>query len=292
METYIQLNRSFRLLPKDHEFNEEEFEIAQSLGLDKEADTQGWDKLLDLYRVTILAEAGAGKTKEIQQITIQLHSERKYAFFIRLESLSSGLRTSFEIGDEQEFQGWLASDEEAWFFLDSVDEARLKSFRNFEEAIRNFAAELGDSKQRAHIYITSRPSEWRPKADLLFIKGQLPFVEVTPAVVSNEDGTDLKQGASQKSAASVEVKKKPEHSAVDPKIFTLLPLNRRQVRIYSIKKNVEDVEAFLQAIERADAEIFIHRPLDLDGLINYWNQNGHLASLKSLIEFSIDTKLK
>ena len=84
METYIQLNRSFRLLLKDHEFNEEEFEIAQSLGLVGGADTQGWDQLLDLYRVIILAEAGAGKTEEIQQITTKLRSEGKYAFFFRL----------------------------------------------------------------------------------------------------------------------------------------------------------------------------------------------------------------
>ena len=221
METFIQLNRSFRLLPKDHEFNGGEFEIAQSLGFGGGADMQGWDQLPDLYRVIILAEAGAGKTEEIQQITTKLRSEGKYAFFFRLESLSGSLRTSFEIGNEREF--------EAWFFLDSVDEARLKSFRNVEEAVRNFAAELGASKQRAHIYITSRPSEWRPKADLSLIKGQLPFV---------------------------------------------------------------DVDAFLQAIERAEAEIFSRRPLDLDDLINYWNKNGNFASLKNLIEFSIDAKLK
>lgn len=148
METYIQLNRSFRLPPKDHEFNEEAFEIAQSLGLGDKVDTHGWDQLLDLYRVIILAEAGAGKTEEIRQIAIKLRSEGKDAFFFRLESLSGGLRTSFEIGNEQEFDVWLSSKEEAWFFLDSVDEARLKSFRNFEEAIRSFAAELGANKQR------------------------------------------------------------------------------------------------------------------------------------------------
>ena len=226
METYIQLNRFFRLLPKDHEFNEEEFEIAQSLGLGGGADTQGWDQLLDLYRVIILAEAGAGKTEEIQQITTKLRSEGKYAFFFRLESLSGSLRTSFEIGNEREFEAWLATEKEAWFFLDSVDEARLKSFRNFEEAVRNFAAELGASKQRAHIYITSRPSEWRPKADLSLIKGQLPFVEVTPAEVSDEAGLALNQDDLQKAVKGVEVKKKPERSRVDPKVFSLLPLDK------------------------------------------------------------------
>ena len=292
METYIQLNRSFRLLPKDHEFNEEAFEFAQSLGLGEKADTHGWDQLLDLYRVIILAEAGAGKTEEIRQIAIKLRSEGKDAFFFRLESLSGGLRISFEIGNEQEFEVWLSSKEEAWFFLDSVDEARLKSFRNFEEAIRSFAAELGANKQRAHIYITSRPSEWRPKADLSLIKGQLPLVEVTPAEVSDEDGPTLNQDDPQKSVKGVEVKKKPERSRVDPKIFSLLPLGKEQIRTFAIERGVEDVDAFLQAIERAEAEVFSRRPLDLDDLINYWNKNGTLASLKNLIESSINTKLK
>ncbi|RZB37205.1 MAG: hypothetical protein SRB2_01287, partial [Desulfobacteraceae bacterium Eth-SRB2] len=261
-------------------------------GLGGAADTEGWDQLLGLYRVIILAEAGAGKTEEIRQIATKLRSEGKDAFFFRLESLSGGLRTSFEIGDEQEFQEWLASDEEAWLFLDSVDEARLKSFRNFEEAIRNFAAELGASKQRAHICITSRPSEWRPKADLSLIKGQLPFVEVTPAEVSDENGSALNQEAPQKSATGVEVKKKPERSRVNPKVFSLLPLDKYQIRTFAIAKGVEDVDAFLQAIERTEAEVFSRRPLDLDDLINYWTKNGNLASLKNLIEFSIDTKLK
>jgi hypothetical protein len=292
METYIQLNRSFRLLPKDHEFNEEEFEIAQSLGLSIGSDKQGWDQLLDLDRVIILAEAGAGKTEEIKQITTELRSEGKDAFFFRLESLSGGLRTSFEIGDEQEFECWLSTEKESWFFLDSVDEARLKSFRNFEEAIRNFASELGASKQRAHIYITSRPSEWRPKEDLSLIKGQLPLVKVTPVEVSDEDGLTLKEDASQKSVKGIEVKKKPERSRVDPKIFSLLPLDKEQIRTFAIERGVEDVDAFLQAIERAEAEVFSRRPLDLDDLINYWNKNGNLANLKNLIEFSIDTKLK
>jgi len=292
MKTYIQLNRSFRLLPKDHEFNEEAFEIAQSLGLDGGADTLGWDQLLDLYRIIILAEAGAGKTEEIKQITNKLRSEGKYAFFFRLESLSGSLHTSFEIGNEREFEAWIATEKEAWFFLDSVDEARLKSFRNFEEAVRNFAAELGYNMQRAHIYITSRPSEWRPQADLSLIKGRLPFWEVTPAEVSDEDDLTLKQGDLQKAVTDVEVKKKPKHSQVDPEVFSLLPLDKDQIRVFAIAKSVEDVDAFLQAIERAEAKIFSRRPLDLDDLINYWNKNGDFANLKNLIEFSIDPNLK
>ncbi|MFH2064913.1 MAG: hypothetical protein ABIK15_06935 [Pseudomonadota bacterium] len=292
MGLYIQLNRSFRLLPKDHEFEKEESEIAQFLGLGGRADTEGWDQLFDLYRVVILAEAGAGKTEEIQQITTKLRSEGKDAFFFRLESLSNGLQTSFEIGNKKEFESWLSTEREAWFFLDSVDEARLKSFKNFEEAIRNFAAELGNAKQRSHIYITSRPSEWRPNADLSLIKRQLPFFKVTHTEISDEEGSTLNQKAPQKSVKDIEVKHKTEYSEVDPKIFSLLPLDKDQIRAFAIERGVEDVDDFLKAIEKAEAEVFSRRPLDLDDLITYWNENGYLASLKNLIEFSIDTKLK
>ena len=34
-------------------------------------------------------------------------------------------KASFEIGIASEFEKWLSSDESGWFFLDSVDEARL-----------------------------------------------------------------------------------------------------------------------------------------------------------------------
>ena len=137
MGKYIDLNRSFAPIPKDHEFNEEEQELAFSFGFSGLSEKQKWNQLLQLHRVVILAEAGAGKTEEIRAATERLRNEGKKAFFFRLEHLCLNFNASFEIGTEAEFTQWLSLNESAWFFLDSVDEARLVAPKNFEAAIRN-----------------------------------------------------------------------------------------------------------------------------------------------------------
>ncbi len=176
IKRFIDLNRSFAPIPKDREFTEDDYDLSISFGL---LETKKWRDLLQLRRVIILAEAGAGKTKEIQATTKGLRNAGNKAFFFRLEHLTS-FEASFEIGNNAEFEEWLSSDESGYFFLDSVDEARLCGPKQFEAAIRNFGVKLGDSKQRAHIFITSRFSEWRAQSDLSLIKDQIPFIELVP----------------------------------------------------------------------------------------------------------------
>jgi len=172
---FIELNRSFVEIPKDHTFNEESYDISIAFGL---LETKKWSDLIQLPRVIILAEARAGKTEEVRATTERLRNDGNKAFFFRLEHLSSDFKGSFEIGSNAEFDEWLTSDEPGWFFLDSVDEARLCGTYQFEAAIRKFGGKLGESKQRAHIYITSRLSEWRAQSDLSFITDRLPFIEL------------------------------------------------------------------------------------------------------------------
>ncbi len=160
---YIELNRTFSEIPKNQEFDEDSYDARITFGLSVQST---WEDLFTLRRVIILAEAGAGKTEEIGAATKKLRSQGKVAFFLRLEHLGSGLEDAFEIGSADEFDAWHKSDETAWFFLDSVDEARLTGPKKFEKAIRKFATSLGDSRQRTHVYITSRITEWRPTSDL------------------------------------------------------------------------------------------------------------------------------
>ena len=82
---------------------------------------------------------------------------------------------AFEVGTSEQFEGWLASADEAWFFLDSVDEARLDNPRAFEKAIKRFAKRIRPAMHRAHIVITSRPYAWRFKSDTALVERHLPF---------------------------------------------------------------------------------------------------------------------
>ncbi len=93
------------------------------------------------FRCVILAEAGAGKTEEFRRRASALASQGKPAFFIRIEDIEADFYEAFEIGEEAQFQSWLQSTGEAWFYLDSVDEARLENPRTFEKALRRFTKE-------------------------------------------------------------------------------------------------------------------------------------------------------
>lgn len=136
---FVDLNRSFLLIPKDHKFNENDYDLSFSFGL---LEAKKWNDILDLRRVIILAEAGAGKTEEIKAVTKRLRDDGKKTFFLRLEILSSDFESSFEIGTMSEFNEWIVSDVPSWFFLDSVDEARLRGPKEFEVAIRNLDVKL------------------------------------------------------------------------------------------------------------------------------------------------------
>jgi hypothetical protein len=102
-----------------------------------------WTDLHVDYRTVILADAGAGKTFEMECQANQLRANGKQAFFLRIEAIGGELAQAFEVGTAQQFAEWIACDAEARFFLDSADEARLDDPKSFEAAIRNFSHRIG-----------------------------------------------------------------------------------------------------------------------------------------------------
>ena len=79
LDEFIELNRDFHPISKGAEAAQaEDFETRIAFGLSSRVH---WDDLLKEPRVVILAEAGAGKTYEIQGATEGLRAEGKQAFF-------------------------------------------------------------------------------------------------------------------------------------------------------------------------------------------------------------------
>ena len=74
-------------------------------------------------------------------------------------------------------------------------------------------------------------------------------------------------------------------------VVQLAPLTANQMRRFAAAQGVRDVPALMDAIARADAEIFAERPQDLLELIGYWAKHGRIASHAELIEFNIKSKL-
>ncbi|MFC6630525.1 hypothetical protein ACFQAR_12055 [Acinetobacter beijerinckii] len=113
MNDYIQLNRKFSPILSDQNLDVSNLDYSLNM---KYAEKNSWDDLLTEYRCVILAEAGAGKTKEFEECARRIKADGKYAFFIRIEDIDNDFVNEFEIGDEDQFNEWLASTDSAWFF--------------------------------------------------------------------------------------------------------------------------------------------------------------------------------
>ncbi|MBY3483350.1 NACHT domain-containing protein [Rhizobium laguerreae] len=250
----------------------------------------GWEALAKERRAIVLAEAGAGKTQEIKAAVRKLRESGKVAFFLRLEELSDGVtQASFDgadTGSLRELDTWLNETDTGWFMLDSVDEARLGSAKNFQRAIKHLSGKLGDAAQRANIIITSRASEWRPESDLRLVNNFLPLPDTgETASHSNADNLERIFDSVTEAVDGMETR-------TGARVYTLLPLNEPRIRQLAAHFGVNDTNSFYHAVERADAVGFASRPKDLEDLAEYWLQNGSIGGQLELVESDIALKLK
>jgi hypothetical protein len=281
-DDFVELDRTFHELPL-HEGESDNFDFQAAFGLGSQLT---WDSLINEYRVILLSEAGAGKTVEIRQAARRQRANGKAAFFLRLENVADDFDIAFEEVALAEFDQWLASSNEGWLFLDSVDEARLKEPADFDRAIRKLGLRLSPVLQRAHIFISSRASAWRPVTDLSLCRDQLKYQ--TPKEQAIDEASDDNPAAKKRFA----VNRISKEEAGDPfKLVALDDLREPQVRKFAQAHGVVDVDAFVDAIKRADAWIMAHRPRDLEELIGFWIKNGRVGNRLELIRESLDQRL-
>ena len=270
MENYINLNRTFALLPESQEKEyKDEWGFSPSSSKEK-----NWSDVLKEYRCIILAEAGAGKTEEFRQQASSLIERGVTSFFIRIEDIDSDFEDAFEIGSQQEFREWLDGSGEAWFFLDSVDEARLKNPNAFKKAVNRFATCISNAKHRAHIFISSRPYAWRPKEDRRILNDKLYLPQ----------RQDTKESPAYTSAQADN----------DPSALTVMllkPLDSSRVNSYCEARDARGVDILLEEIERLNLWTLAERPFDLENIIDKWQEAGVLDSRIELLRHNIKSKL-
>lgn len=168
------IERTFRDIADGKIENADQHEFLVSLGWSRGI---SWNDLLRSKRILIVSEAGAGKTYECKVQSQRLSRAGAPAFFVELSSLASAnLRDLFDSEEEARLDGWLTSpDEEATFFLDSVDELKLTQY-SFELALKRFKKEIKDQLHRARIVITTRPIPF----DESLIRKILPIPSAQP----------------------------------------------------------------------------------------------------------------
>lgn len=268
IESHIPLGRQFSPVPQSQEDAESD-EILSDWGHVK---PKTWNDMDREFRCVILAEAGAGKTEELRQHSSVLARLGKPSFFIRIEDIEADFYKAFEIGEEAQFHTWLQSTGEAWFFLDSVDEARLENPRAFEKALRRFANCIERGAHRAHIYLSSRPYAWRPREDRSFLD-EILFLAAPLEGEGDEEGKQAKV-----------------RSAL--KIYTMRPLDKERIRRFSVARSAKDIDRLLHEIERANLWGLAERPFDLEGILDKWKDDKALGGRLELLRHNIDKRLR
>ncbi|WP_165191643.1 NACHT domain-containing protein [Caulobacter soli] len=274
-DDFIPLERTFHRLLQDETANDD---TAVSI-LGRETQPLVWKDLLAAPRVILLSEAGSGKTAEARHVCRELRGQGKRAFFIRIEHVVQGFEDAFEEGTHAEFRAWTQAGTEGWLLLDSVDEARLKDPKDFERAVRKLGRELAPVLAQAHIVITGRAVAWRPKTDLMLVRGAFPYASPARAIETDADARAIK-------AETVETDQEGFM------IVALDDLRGEQVDRFAAGKGVADITAFRAAVERKDAWDLTTRPMDLAELCAFWTDKGQIASRLALMRASIDRRLE
>jgi len=262
---YIDINRRFCAL---HGSGGVEEAAASSYLRGSFADsTLGWDELLKERLVVVLGEPGSGKSWEFRRRCASLKEAGKPAFLIELERLVSGAcAAGFAPADLARFQQWQRGRDTACFFLDSVDEAKIRRQADFYAALDKVVAAIGPvAIGRAHVFISSRISEWQPETDLHEVLSRF--------------GIASRAGF-------------PPTEEAPLLVVRIEPLDRERVRRFAERRGIVNPDRFVEELDNRFAWEFARRPLDVLDLAEFWRANGCLGTLTEIIEHDVTTKLR
>ncbi|HEX3884045.1 MAG TPA: hypothetical protein VHW66_15405, partial [Stellaceae bacterium] len=243
-----------------------------------------WDDVVARRRVVLLAEAGSGKTEEMREQARLRSAASQFAVYATVEDVGrEGLEQALGASDRARLAAWRNTDDKGWFFVDSVDEARLGQVR-FDRALRQIANGIFGTERRAHIVLSCRATDWGAARDLERLTEVLPIPRDAPAPPSSPDQLLVR----------VLHAKKPEAATVSveaPLVVLMEPLDRERTECFCAAKCVPDLGSFVEEIEARNLWQFARRPLDLDWLIDFWREHRRLGSLAEMLETSLSARV-
>lgn len=246
----------------------------------------GWEQLLTKRRAVILAEAGSGKTTEFAErakLTAQSHI---YIFNASVEDVGrEGLDGAVSVDARSKVAAWRQGVDDAWFFMDSVDEAKVAGIK-FERVVRRLSEGIHGAEERCHIFLSGRVTDWKPRRDLEALKRWLP---VSSVILKPEPTPE------QELLRIIRNERKPKEETPPnevPFVAIMAPLDRDRVRLFAEAAGAPHMEQFLNAIDDANLWHFARRPLDLDWLVRFWQEEGRLGTLQEMVERSVTERLK
>ena len=280
---YVELHRWFAPVRKDQEVNPN---IGKLWG-PKVHGWMDWEALRSYRRVVLLAEASSGKSEEFRHQARTIASEGHPAFYLRIEELADhGLEAALGPQESESFEIWKARASEGWFFLDSVDEARLNR-KSFEGALKRFAREVGAALERTHIFVSCRVTDWKQADDRRAIMDWLPAWQTATVAEDRSEHSGLLDpifNRSEQDNQSIAAHGVKPHELL---VVQLVSLDRDQAVKFAKAAGVADTDAFDRELGRGGLEAFQHRPGDILELVAYWNEHKAFGSLDAMIDFGI-----
>jgi len=285
---YIPLSRYFRPVTADETEYRSQREMANAFGKSVE---QGWEIVLAARRAVVLAEGGNGKTEEFRQQVRKLKDGGRFAVFVPVEDLdNASLEDALDVSDEALFTAWKASDQAGYFFLDSVDEARLTQ-KSFARCVRNLQKAIHGHAERATIVVSCRWSDWDRKADPQLLNEKLALVTHPPREETTREEvlvSLLEVGRGDKDTAAAATTILHEFQT-----FILEELDDEQRTAFIQAKGVRNAEAFSRELDRNGLLPLAGRPKDLLDFVDYWrNHNERLGSRVEMLQFVTDMRLR
>jgi hypothetical protein len=244
-----------------------------------------WDDLLAKHRVVILAEAGSGKSTEIAEQARRSIAAKRFTFAATMQNVGRrGLSKALGSAAAQQLDQWRSSDQPAWFFFDSVDEAKASDVR-LEDVLREISDGIDGAAARAHIIITGRHTDWEFRRDLERLETWLamPPIDLLAPVV---DPNELIISVMRRDRPA-----DPPPPAEKPLVVVMATLDRSQVEVFARGMGVTNVDAFFAALGKSNLWDFARRPLDLDWLVAYWRVHNGLGVLTEMLELSLRQRL-
>jgi hypothetical protein len=281
---FVDLNRCFVPIGKDQEPM-----LDAGIWGRRFAGWLDWPQLLENRRVVLLAEALSGKTEEFRNQQSKLSSEGKPAFFIRIEELADqGFEAALEPSSANAFEEWRNGSADAFFFLDSVDEARLNR-KSFETALKRFARDLERAVERARVFISCRVTDWKGREDRGLVEQILPSFDLPQESSASDD--PLLDPIFNKEEKATSQREKQERKPNELLVVQIVPMSKDQCRSLVETLGVSDPDAFMQGIVKSGLDAFTERPGDIIDLADYWKSYGRLGSHSEMVEHGINRKL-
>lgn len=282
---FIELDRDFIALDAERAYN------AEVLAAFKGFTWRGlkWPDLLSLDRVVVLAEASTGKTAEFRHRAELLRQEGGFGIYLPIERLErNGLEGSLGRDERDALEKWRRGADPGWFFLDSIDEARIHH-KDIEQAFKRLEVELGESYHRARVLLSCRGTAWAGEADISLIKSTLPM-RPKPANETAEP-VDPEEALLSKPERASDPSSKPDEPKPELKLVALARIDRQQRAAFLSAEGVADADRFEEALFLHGLIELAARPGDLKNMVRFWKSRGDFGDLTEMVEFGIRERL-